>query len=85
MTPGTLIGPWLERLPNIGDTRAKRLIAAFGHDLQTVLSDIDRASEVAKLIEPTKPALTAKIFALGNAVVDLYSDYEVTRVGHSGG
>lgn len=63
VTPGTLIGPWLERLPNIGETRAKRLIAAFGHDLQAVLSDMGRASEVAKLIEPTKPALAAKITA----------------------
>ena len=63
VTPGTLIGPWLERLPNIGETRAKRLIAAFSHDLQTVLSDMGRASEVASLIEPTKPALAAKITA----------------------
>ena len=57
VTPGALLRPWLERLPNIGDTRADRLIAAFGHDLQSVLSDMGRASAVAKLIEPTKPAL----------------------------
>ncbi|WP_180126879.1 ATP-dependent RecD-like DNA helicase [Rhodoferax sp. BLA1] len=63
VTPGALLRPWLERLPNIGETRADRLIAAFGHDLQTVLSDMGRASEVAKLIEPTKPALAAKITA----------------------
>ncbi len=63
VTPGILIGPWLERLPNIGETRAKRLIAAFGHHLQIVLNDMGRASEVAKLIEPTKPALAAKITA----------------------
>lgn len=63
VTPGALLRPWLERLPNIGETRADRLIAAFGHDLQAVLSDIGRASEVAKLIEPTKPALAAKITA----------------------
>ena len=62
-TPGSLLRPWLERLPNVGDTRANRLIAAFGHDLQAVLSDISRANEVAKLIEPTKPALAAKITA----------------------
>ena len=63
VTPGALLRPWLERLPNIGETRADRLIAAFGHDLQSVLSDMGRASEVAKLIEPTKPALAAKITA----------------------
>lgn len=63
VTPGALLQPWLERLPNIGEIRADRLIAAFGHDLQQVLSDMGRATEVAKLIEPTKPALATKITA----------------------
>ena len=44
-------------------TRADRLIHAFGHDLKTVLSDVSRADEVSKLLEPTKPALAAKITA----------------------
>jgi exodeoxyribonuclease V alpha subunit len=60
---GLLLKPWLERMPNIAGTRADRLIQAFGHDLQTVLSDISRADEVAKLIEPSKPALATKITA----------------------
>lgn len=63
MKTGLLLKPWLERMPNIGGTRADRLIEAFGHDLQSVLSDSSRAAEVAKLIEPTKPALAAKITA----------------------
>ncbi len=63
ITEGVLLRPWLERLPNIGGTRADRLILAFGHDLKTVLGDMSRADEVAKLIEPTKPALAAKITA----------------------
>lgn len=63
ISPGALIRPWLERLPNIGEERANRLIVAFGHDLLTVLTDISRVSEVAKVIEPTKPALSAKISA----------------------
>ena len=63
VTPGALLRPWLERLPNVGETRAKRLISAFGHELQAVLSDMGRADEVAKLIEPNKPALAAKITA----------------------
>lgn len=63
VTPGSLLRPWLERLPNVGETRAKRLLAAFGHDLQSVLSDMGRAGEVANLIEPNKPALAAKITA----------------------
>jgi exodeoxyribonuclease V alpha subunit len=61
ISPGALIRPWLERLPNIGEERAKRLIAAFGHDLLIVLTDINQVSKVAKVIEPTKPALSAKI------------------------
>lgn len=63
ITEGVLLRPWLERLPNIGGTRADRLILAFGHDLKNVLGDMSRADEVAKLIEPTKPALAAKITA----------------------
>jgi exodeoxyribonuclease V alpha subunit len=63
VTPGSLLGPWLERLPNIGDTRAKRLVSAFGHELQALLSDVSRVDEVAKLLEPGKPALAAKITA----------------------
>lgn len=60
---GHLIGPWLERLPNIGATRAKRLIGAFGHDLADILGDIGRMTEVATAIEAGKPALAAKIAA----------------------
>ncbi len=63
VTEGLLLKPWLERLPNVAGTRADRLLLAFGHDLKTVLSDMSRADEVAKLIEPTKPALAAKITA----------------------
>lgn len=63
VNPGHLIGPWLERLPNIGATRAQRLIGAFGHDLADVLSDIGRMSEVATVIEAGKPALAARIAA----------------------
>ena len=63
ITEGFLLRPWLESLPNIGGTRADRLIHTFGHDLKTVLSDVSRADEVAKLIEPSKPALAAKITA----------------------
>lgn len=69
VTPGDLIGPWLERLPNIGDTRAKRLIETYGHELKNVLSDVGRMSEVALIIEPTKPALAAKIAAQVYAAV----------------
>jgi exodeoxyribonuclease V alpha subunit len=63
VSPGDLLGPWLERLPNIGATRAKRLVDTFGHNLPNVLADFSQASTVGKVIEPTKPALAAKITA----------------------
>ena len=78
VTPGFILGPWLERLHNIGETRAKLLIAAFGHDLQVVLSDFARAAEVAKVIEPTKPALAAKITA------QLYAAFETRSAIEAG-
>ena len=61
--PGGLLGPWLRRLPNIGPTRADRLIEAFGHALPDVLRDVTRIDEVAAIIEPTKRALAARIAA----------------------
>lgn len=61
--PGGLLGPWLRRLPNIGPSRADRLIEAFGHALPDVLRDVTRIDEVAAIIEPTKRALAARIAA----------------------
>lgn len=60
---GALLKPWLERLPNIGATRAARLVDTFGHDLPEVLADLTRLAEVAGTLEPAKPALAAKIAA----------------------
>jgi len=60
---GELLGPWLERLPNIGTTRATRLVDTFGHDLPEVLADLTRITEVAEVLEPQKPALATKIAA----------------------
>jgi exodeoxyribonuclease V alpha subunit len=61
--PGELLGPWLRRLPNIGPTRADRLLEAFGHALPDVLRDVARIGEVAGVIEPSKRALAARIAA----------------------
>ena len=66
---GDLLGPWLERLPNIGETRSKRLLDAFGHSLAEVLGDATRLREVAIVIEPDKPALAARIAAQVYAAV----------------
>ncbi|CBJ39324.1 protein of unknown function, P-loop containing nucleoside triphosphate hydrolases [Ralstonia solanacearum CMR15] len=60
---GALLGPWLAKLPNIGSTRAQRLLQAFNTDLTMVLSDASRMPEVAAIIEPSKPALAARIAA----------------------
>lgn len=60
---GALLRPWLQRLPNLGEVRAQRLVDAFGHDLAAVLADITRLPDVAALIEPGKPALSARIAA----------------------
>jgi len=79
VTAGLLLKPWLERLPNIAGTRADRLIRAFGHDLQTVLNDVSRAHDVAKLIEPTKPALAAKITSQLYAAVAIQAGADQIR------
>lgn len=60
---GALLKPWLERLPNIGATRAARLVDAFGHALPEVLADLTRLAEVAGALEPSKPSLATKIAA----------------------
>lgn len=58
---GELLEPWLQRLHNIGPTRAANLVQAFGHGLPAVLRDPTRMLEVAATIDPTHPALAAKI------------------------
>lgn len=58
---GALIGPLLQRLPNIGPERARRLTQGFGSELLAVLADVTRLDEVAAVLEPFKPALAARI------------------------
>lgn len=60
---GELLGPFLQRTPNIGPLRAERLMQRYGHDLVQVLSDPARMDEVAGILEPTKAALAARITA----------------------
>lgn len=62
-THGTLLGPFLERLPNIGPIRAQRLLTRYGPGLPSVLSDPARLQEVAEVLEPGKPALAQRIAA----------------------
>lgn len=60
---GDLLGPFLQRVPNIGPQRADRLTLRYGHNLIQVLSDPANIDEVASVLEPTKPALAARITA----------------------
>lgn len=53
-TSGALIMPWLQALPGVGPTRAKRLWETFGTDLLDVLGDADRIDEIGKALEPTR-------------------------------
>ncbi|WP_241162963.1 AAA family ATPase [Ralstonia solanacearum] len=76
---GALLGPWLAKLPNLGPTRAQRLLQAFGSDLMTVLSDAARIPEVAAVIEPSKPALAARIAAQIYAQVALQTSAQRSR------
>lgn len=61
VSTGALLGPWLEQLSNVGTTRSSRLVAAFGADLPTVLTDFSRVDEVATVLEPSKPRLAIRI------------------------
>lgn len=61
--PNALVGPWLERLPNIGAARAERLITTFGDALADVLADPNQMQRVAAALDPSKPRLANKIAA----------------------
>ena len=66
-TIGALLRPWLEDMPNVGSSRAKRLVEKFGVDLVAVLADASRMAEVAEVLDPIKKTLAntiaAQIFA----------------------
>ena len=62
-TSGALLLPWLEQLPNIGATRARRLLDTFGGGLIAALSDPCQLGAVAAVIDPKKPVLANAIAA----------------------
>lgn len=77
---GELLTPWLQRLPNIGPERAKRLTDWFGHNLVNVLKDPLRMAEVASTIEPSKPALASRIAAQVYAAMSAKSVSDQTKL-----
>ena len=60
---GELLAPFLQRVPNIGQQRAQRLVQHYGHELIETLANPAHMAEVAGILEPGKPALAARITA----------------------
>jgi exodeoxyribonuclease V alpha subunit len=71
-TSGRLLGPWLQNLPGVGEIRAQRLMAAYGHDLLEVLDDPARVQDIAGALEPNRAALA---FRLATRVQTAFRDY----------
>lgn len=79
-TSGALLLPWLEQLPNIGGTRARRLLDAFGDKLIATLIDPGKLAAVAAVIDPKKPVLANAIAAQVLAAVGRKNKQEATAL-----
>lgn len=77
---GALVGRWLERLPNVGEARAGRLLNHYRDGLGTILSDGSNVSEVAKILEPSKPVLANRISSQIFAAVSAKNASETTAL-----
>jgi exodeoxyribonuclease V alpha subunit len=60
---GSLVEPYLARLPGLGPTRAQRLWRAYGENAIAAVMAPDRIEEVAAVIEPSRPTMGATIVA----------------------
>lgn len=56
-TSGSLMKPWLQKLPGVGPVRADVLLTRFGADLPSVLANPALLEEVARTIDPVRPTL----------------------------
>lgn len=54
----------LQRVRGIGPDRATRLLDAYGDGLDSVLGDIDRIPDVARIIAPDRPILGRRLAAI---------------------
>ena len=79
-TSGALLLPWLEQRPNIGATRARRLLDTFGDGLIAALTDHSQLSAVAAVIDPRKPVLANAIAAQILAAVGRRNNAEATAL-----
>ena len=66
-TSGYLLRTFLTKLTGVGQFRAKRIIDAFGSELEEVLSDPDRLNDLAMVIQGDRPNLGRKIAAIVQA------------------
>ncbi|MGU3403760.1 AAA family ATPase [Methylobacterium brachiatum] len=58
---GSLVGPWLERIPGVGPARAERLMKAFDRNLDHVLEGGVSVEKLAEVIDPDRPNLAIRV------------------------
>ncbi|MFG6517534.1 AAA family ATPase [Sulfitobacter sp. 1A13368] len=66
-TSGYLLRTFLTKLTGVGQSRAKKIVEAFGSEVENVLSDPERLDDLAIVIQGDRPALGRKIAALVQA------------------
>ncbi|MBY6058170.1 ATP-dependent RecD-like DNA helicase [Leisingera daeponensis] len=66
-TSGYLLRAFLTRLTGVGQSRARKIVDAFGSDLERVLSNPDCLEKLAMVIQGDRPALGRKIAAMVQA------------------
>lgn len=77
---GALVGRWLERMPNVGSTRANRLLVHYGDSLGSILNNVTKIAEVASVLEPRKPVLANRISSQIFAAIAAKEASEVTAL-----
>lgn len=74
---GRLVVPWLQRVEGIGPSRAKRVAAAFGADLNEAFKDDLSIERLAHAIDPERPNLAMRVAArLAVEWRDIFGEYE---------
>lgn len=66
-TSGYLLRTFLTKLTGVGQSRAKKIVEAFGSEVEDVLSDPERLEDLAMAIQGDRPALGRKIAAIVQA------------------
>lgn len=66
-TSGHLLRVFLTKLTGVGQSRARKIVEAFGSQVEDVLLDPDRIEELAMVIQSDRPALGRKIAGIVQA------------------